>query len=76
MPTDRSRLIVALDDDTYDKWRAIAQRHGVTLSALIEAIGRRLDPDRPTPLLRQAIADARSVMAERNDRRGRPPESF
>lgn len=69
MPTDRGRMIVALDDDTHDKWRALAGTHGVTLSALIEAIGRLIDPDRPTPLLRQAISDARVIMVERNDRR-------
>lgn len=66
--------MVALDDDTHDKWREIASRHGVTLSALLEAFGRLVDPEKLTPLMRQAVADARIIQAERNDRRRRPPK--
>lgn len=62
---------MALEDETHDRWRAVAQYHGVTLSALLEAIGRLIEPEprEEWPLLRQAVIDARRIQAERNDRR-------
>lgn len=69
MPTDRARLVVALDDDTHDRWRAFADAHGVTLAALLEALGRLLDLERPSPIFRQAITDARMIQSQRKDRR-------
>lgn len=70
MGTKRRRMVVALDSETIDRWRAVASHHGVTLSALLEAMGRLIEPAGPGwPLLTQAVTDARAIMVERNDRR-------
>lgn len=34
MGTDRGRMVVALDDDTHERWRTLARENGVTLSAI------------------------------------------
>lgn len=62
-------MVVALDDDTIERWRRFARTNGVTISSLIEALGRQIDDDDPSDLLRHAVVDAREIMAERNDRR-------
>lgn len=63
-----------LSDDAYDGWHEFAKEHGVTVVALLEALGLRLgtydETARLPEVLRQAVKDARGIAAER---RGRGP---
>lgn len=71
MPTDRPYLRGSLDEDTFDRWHDFANRHGLDVSTLLEAIGRRLDPTavRLPRWQTELVADARRIRAERRDRR-------
>lgn len=70
MPSDRPTLSASVDEDTLDTWHDFCAAHGVTISALVEAIGRQLDPRvRPPRFLAEAIKAARRIQAERRDRR-------
>jgi hypothetical protein len=71
MTTTRPTLSGAVDEDTLDNWHAFADAHNVTLSALLEGIGRQLDPQaRRLPVfLVRALAEARRVKSYRKDRR-------
>lgn len=66
------RIAGNVSDESFEGWRAYCARHGITVSAFIEAIGRILaerQPDGPlTPLQRQVIDEARRVMVERTRR--------
>lgn len=74
MPSDRPQLTATVNEETHDRWRRFAANCGVSISALIEAIGRSLPDDDETPadpLLRRAVIMARSIDA---DRRRRTPD--
>lgn len=62
----RRKLSGMVDPTTYDAWHLFARSRGVDLSALLEAIGRRLadldQPDHRLPaIIRDAVAEAREV---------------
>lgn len=60
-----------MSDEARDLWTAAAQRHGVSVSALLEAMADEL-PDEPEDVLpprgRAIIAKARDIDAERRRR--------
>ena len=62
-----------LSEESYEGWRLWARSRGVSVTALIEALGRRLATmDQPEarlpPLLRDALAEARQVDDDRRRR--------
>ena len=62
-----------LSPTAHDGWRLFARSRGVSVTALMEAIGRRLgDLDQPEaklpPLLREAVAEAREIDDDRRRR--------
>jgi hypothetical protein len=70
MPSARPLLTATVDDETRDLWRDFANFHGVSVSALIEAIGRYLVTDAPLQAWqRRMLQDARVIDAERRSRR-------
>lgn len=72
MPTDRRHLSASVEDDTLDAWHAYCRTAGVSISALVEAMGRALPPAGPdVGWLRQRVAEARQIMVDRQDRRER-----
>lgn len=73
MARDRRKLGGMVERATYDAWHLFARSRGVDLTALLEAIGRRLgDLDQPDhrlpPIIRDAVQEARSVTWERKRR--------
>jgi hypothetical protein len=68
---DRRPLNVFLSQEAFDGLREFADAQHVTVSALIEAIGRVLstvDETRIPPLLRRAVQEAREIDIERRRR--------
>lgn len=74
---DRPQLGVYLSAVAQEGWKRFAEEQGVTVSALIEAIGRQLasidEHTRLPDFLRSAVREARSISAERRER-GREPD--
>lgn len=68
MPSGRPLLVASVDDETRDQWRTFAALHGVSVSGLIEALGRMLDGKRPPSWQATAIGEARAIDAERRAR--------
>lgn len=69
----RKKLSGMVDPKTYAAWHGFARSRGVTLTALLEALGRRLDtldqPDaRLPPVIRDAVKEARDVGWQRERR--------
>lgn len=61
--------MVRLDDGARDLFREFANAHGVTVSALLEAIARRLPPPGTVSEHHSAvIEEARSIDVERRQR--------
>lgn len=64
-----------LSDEAFGGWKLFARSRGVNVTALIEAMGRRLaemdQPEARLPdLLRLSLAEARVIEAERLERSG------
>lgn len=60
-----------MSDEARDLYRAFAERHGCTMSALLEAMARRLPPDeevKATARQYETIEEARAIDAERRRR--------
>ena len=62
-----------LSEESYEGWRLWARSRGVTVTALIEALGRRLaeldQPEARLPaLLRDVLAEARQIDDDRRRR--------
>lgn len=71
MPTDRQRLAVNLDEDTYDRLRAFCRDRGLDMSSLVEAFGRAV-PDLSERLpkwLAVLVSEAAAIREDRKDRR-------
>lgn len=66
----KKQLNVFLTEESFHEWRAFCDEHGVSVTALIEAIGRALPelPARPSGFIADAIREARRVDSQR--RRG------
>jgi hypothetical protein len=72
MPSKRPLLAGSVDPETHDRWHAFANEHGVSYSALLEAMGRSLplEPGAKLPSwLRVAVIMATVIDDERSDRR-------
>lgn len=66
-------LTAKVDAETYQGWHLWARSRGVTVTALIEAIGREVErhdepDDRLPPWLRRAVRDAREIDGDRRRR--------
>lgn len=74
---DKRQLHAWLSTSALDGWSAFAHNHGTNVTALLEALGRRLAAldDKPLhqvpALLRNAVADSRDIAAQRSFRRRR-----
>ncbi len=74
---DRRQLHAWLSTGALDAWSRFARVHGTNVTALLEALGRRLNDveDRPLnrlpELLRMAVDDSRDIAAQRTFRRRR-----
>lgn len=69
----RKKLGGLVSDECRNSWKLFARSRGVTVTGLLEALGRHLaDMDQPEarlpPLLRQAIAEAREIDDDRRQR--------
>lgn len=75
MPRRGRALNVSVSDEASDAWHAFAAAHGVTVTAICEVLGHRVAAlaDRPAgrlpPFWRQVVAEARTVAAQRRERR-------
>lgn len=58
--------VVRLDDGARDRFRDYAAEQGVSVSALLEAIARRVHSGRVD--MAEAVLEARSIDAERRSR--------
>ena len=71
MASDRRALHAYLSKDAHKAWHSFAASHGVSVSALLEALGQELetasDPSLPVGSA-DLVASARSVDAERRKR--------
>lgn len=66
----RKQLNVYVTPSAHEALADYAQRHGVTVSAVIEAIGQCLADDRPPNLAAASfIKRARAIVSERRSRR-------
>lgn len=52
-------------DESYAGWRRVARTHGVTMAALVEALGRRMAAGESTDLTEELIDEARAVAENR-----------
>ncbi len=74
MDTPNRRAIHAyVSADAHEQWHEFATEHGVTVSALLEVISRRLlpGPDRPDDIddsIATLVKDARRIDARRRRR--------
>lgn len=70
---DRRALNALLSEEGYEGWELFCRAQGVTKSALLDSMGRYLATvDTPSALLRDRIAEARQIGAERLSRRPAP----
>lgn len=71
MAGKRRNLHVRVTDESFDGWTAFANRHGVSLAALVEAmgvqLGETLDPESEPGW--KMVEQARRIDAERRSRR-------
>lgn len=68
-------MTVSISDEARDGWRDFANHHGVSITALAEAIGlgfSTLKDDEVPPRLALAIEEARAIDAERRSRQRDP----
>lgn len=66
----KRQLNVFLSDESFDAWRTFCGAHGVSVTAMIEAMGLALKelPERPSGVVADVIKNARRIDVER--RRG------
>lgn len=66
----KRQLNVFLTEESYDAWRAFCDEQGVSVTAMIEALGLMFTklPERPGGLLGEAVKEARRLDGQR--RRG------
>ena len=73
-PTDRKALHAYVSDDAHDYWHGFATEHGVTVSAVLEALAPVLgncspkDPAKLTDVLNEVVKAARKIDAARRRR--------
>jgi hypothetical protein len=62
--------VVRISDDARDQWKDYADRHGVSVSALLEAMAERLPPpdSELDPRMVAVIEEARAIDVERRRR--------
>lgn len=60
--------MVRIDDEARDAWKAFADRHGVTVAALLEVIGLGLPDGELGPVLVAVVEQARAIDVERRRR--------
>ncbi len=64
-----SRLNAELSDEAHDAWRAFAHAHGVSVTALLEAVGLALrEQVPPSDALEAVVESARLIDSERRER--------
>jgi hypothetical protein len=68
--TDRKALHAYLSDEAHAQWHAYAERHAVSVSALIEAMAQRLPEDG------NLIATAQQIDVNRRRRRKNRPQAY
>ena len=62
----KKQLNVFVSEESFQAWRRFADAQGVSVTALIEAVGLELaSVERPSPTLRSIVARARQVDTER-----------
>lgn len=66
--TLREVAVVRMSDEARDKWTEFATKHGVTVSALLEAAADTLIPNENDPRMRAMIEEARAIDVERRRR--------
>jgi hypothetical protein len=61
---------VFLSDESFDAWRDFCDQHGVSVTAMIEAMGLALKqlPERPSGVVADVVKEARRIDGQR--RRG------
>lgn len=60
---------IRITDEGRAAWKALAAEHGVSVTTLIETLGLCLgELDHPPPIVREAIARARKLDADRRFR--------
>ena len=64
----KKQVNVWVSEEAFENLRAFADEHGITVTALLEALGRSLPPARTPRWLAEVIAEARRVDAERRRR--------
>lgn len=78
MDDNRATLYASISHAGYDGWRTFSGESGVTITALVDAIGNMLaneptNDETASAWLERAVAAAKSTAAERRSRR-RPPD--
>lgn len=68
-PKDRRSVNAFLTDEARQGWTEFARTSHVTVSALLEVLGRRLNEGRPPVLDSEAVAEARNIDGDRRSRR-------
>lgn len=72
LPADRRKLSVLLTDVALDGWHLFCDEHRVTLTAVLEIVGRKLDAGLRVPLdLDEVVSQARALDFDRLRKRGR-----
>ena len=69
----KTQLSAYLTDEAYERLQTFATENGSSMVAFLEALCLKLDPERPSPWLREVVKDARRIEAERR-RRAKPKE--
>lgn len=68
-----------LSIEAFKAWQSFAQAQDTNVTALLEAIGRKLDTveqaGRLPPFLREAVEEARRIAGQRSSRVARTPEA-
>lgn len=70
-PVERRKLNAYVTDDAFNGWRNLADTHHVTVSGMVEALGRLMasvDEQRPPAWLRNVMRDAASIDVENRSR--------
>lgn len=62
-------ITVRLDDDARRGWQKVADQHDLSLTALVEAMGRLLDQHPGRLDMDEVIALAKAIKAERASRK-------
>lgn len=60
--------MVRVSDEAREQWKDFADRHGVSVSALLEAMAETLPREVDDPALLRVIEEARAIDVERRRR--------